>query len=230
MALPAPGRPGTPLDARVAALVAESLAPVPRASHVAAVDVDDLALIAGYIADVAASVQAGRGDNRAIPGDTAALQCQRPVASRAMIGGVPIAVRAERGTTSCYGDYEPCRPLCVLSRPGHASDLDITCITSVYGRGGPGTAPARRHANRPTTGHDWTLSTVSTTRTEARKAPRKTRTAPRRTPYPTDNCISICPRLASLVWPPGSASSRTTTQQEGFSARLARRSFPWAQR
>ena len=59
MALPTPGRPGTPLDARVAALVAESLAPVPRASHVAAVDVDDLALIAGYIADVAASVQAG---------------------------------------------------------------------------------------------------------------------------------------------------------------------------
>jgi hypothetical protein len=44
----------------VAALVAESLTPVPRASHVAAVDVDDLALITGYIAEVAASVQSGR--------------------------------------------------------------------------------------------------------------------------------------------------------------------------
>jgi hypothetical protein len=49
----------TPLEARVAALVAETLAPVPRPHHVAAVDVDDLALVAVYIADVAASVQAG---------------------------------------------------------------------------------------------------------------------------------------------------------------------------
>jgi hypothetical protein len=47
------------LEARVAALVAESLAPVPRASHVAAVDVDDLALAVDYIAEVAAAAHAG---------------------------------------------------------------------------------------------------------------------------------------------------------------------------
>jgi hypothetical protein len=52
--------PCVALEARVAALVAESLAPVPRASHVAAVDVDDLALVTGYMALVAGSVQSGR--------------------------------------------------------------------------------------------------------------------------------------------------------------------------
>jgi hypothetical protein len=48
------------LEARVAALVAESLAPVPRASHVAAVDVDDLAHAVDYIAEAAAAAQSGR--------------------------------------------------------------------------------------------------------------------------------------------------------------------------
>jgi hypothetical protein len=47
------------LEARVTALVAESLAPVPRASHTAAVDVDDLALAVDYMA--AAAVAARRG-------------------------------------------------------------------------------------------------------------------------------------------------------------------------
>lgn len=48
------------LEARVAALVAESLAPVPRASRVAAVDVDHLALVTAYVAEVAAAAHAGR--------------------------------------------------------------------------------------------------------------------------------------------------------------------------
>jgi hypothetical protein len=46
--------------ARVAVLEAERLAPVPRASHVAAVDVDDLALLAEYAAGAAVSAAAGR--------------------------------------------------------------------------------------------------------------------------------------------------------------------------
>jgi len=50
----------TALEARVAALVAESLAPVPRASHAVAVDVGHLALVVDYIADVAAASQSGR--------------------------------------------------------------------------------------------------------------------------------------------------------------------------
>lgn len=48
------------LEARVAALVAESLAPVPRASRVAAVDVDHLALVTAYVAEVAVAAHAGR--------------------------------------------------------------------------------------------------------------------------------------------------------------------------
>jgi hypothetical protein len=36
------------------------LAPVPRASHTAAVDVDDLALVAAYAADVAPPAASGR--------------------------------------------------------------------------------------------------------------------------------------------------------------------------
>jgi hypothetical protein len=47
------------LEARVAVLVAESLSPVPRASHVAAVDVDDLAMVVDYIAEAAAAAQSG---------------------------------------------------------------------------------------------------------------------------------------------------------------------------
>lgn len=50
----------TALEARVAALVAESLAPVPRASHAVAVDVGHLALVVDYIADVAVAAQSGR--------------------------------------------------------------------------------------------------------------------------------------------------------------------------
>jgi ABC-type glutathione transport system ATPase component len=52
--------PASALEARVAALVAESLAPVPRASHIAAVDVDHLALVVDYVAEVAAAAQSGR--------------------------------------------------------------------------------------------------------------------------------------------------------------------------
>jgi hypothetical protein len=48
------------LEARVAALVAESLTPVPRASHTVAVDAGDLAAVAGYLAEAAAAGRAGR--------------------------------------------------------------------------------------------------------------------------------------------------------------------------
>lgn len=48
------------LQARVAALVAESLTPVPRASRAAAVDVDHLALVVHYVAEVTAAAQSGR--------------------------------------------------------------------------------------------------------------------------------------------------------------------------
>jgi hypothetical protein len=48
------------LAAIVAVLEAERLAPVPRAGHVVAVDVDDLALVAEYAADAAAAAAAGR--------------------------------------------------------------------------------------------------------------------------------------------------------------------------
>jgi hypothetical protein len=48
------------LAAILAVLEAERLAPVPRASHVVAVDVDDLALVAAYAADAAASAASGR--------------------------------------------------------------------------------------------------------------------------------------------------------------------------
>ena len=48
------------LEARVAALVAESLTPVPRASHAVAVDAGDLALAVGYLAEAAAAARAGR--------------------------------------------------------------------------------------------------------------------------------------------------------------------------
>ena len=43
----------------MAALVAESLAPVPRASHAVGVDVDHLALVTAYVAEVAAAAHAG---------------------------------------------------------------------------------------------------------------------------------------------------------------------------
>jgi hypothetical protein len=48
------------LEARVAALVAESLAPVPRASRIAAVDVEDLALAVDYMAAAAVAARRGR--------------------------------------------------------------------------------------------------------------------------------------------------------------------------
>jgi hypothetical protein len=48
------------LAAILAVLEAERLAPVPRASHVVAVDVDDLALVAGYAADAAAAAASSR--------------------------------------------------------------------------------------------------------------------------------------------------------------------------
>jgi hypothetical protein len=48
------------LTAIVAVLEAERLAPVPRASHVVAVDADDLALVAEYAAHAAAAAASSR--------------------------------------------------------------------------------------------------------------------------------------------------------------------------
>jgi hypothetical protein len=58
------------LAARVAALEAERLAPVPRASHAIAVDVDDLALLTAFIADVIGAARLGRRPDIAMSGDT----------------------------------------------------------------------------------------------------------------------------------------------------------------
>jgi hypothetical protein len=58
------------LEARLAVLEAERLAPVPRASHVVAVDVDDLALAVDYLAEVAVAVRRGR-QPPAMSGDVA---------------------------------------------------------------------------------------------------------------------------------------------------------------
>ena len=63
------------LEARVAALVAESLIPVPRASRVAAVDVDHLALVVGYVAEAAAAAQSGR--RAPVMSADTAIACQR---------------------------------------------------------------------------------------------------------------------------------------------------------
>jgi hypothetical protein len=55
------GPPASPaLAAVVAVLEAERLAPVPRASHAVAVDVDDLALVTAYAAGAATAAAAGR--------------------------------------------------------------------------------------------------------------------------------------------------------------------------
>jgi hypothetical protein len=62
------------LEARLAALEAERLAPVPRASHVVGVDVDDLALVVGYIATIAA---ASRRSPVAVMSGDVAVACQR---------------------------------------------------------------------------------------------------------------------------------------------------------
>jgi hypothetical protein len=51
---------GPALAAVLAVLEAERLAPVPRATHAVAVDVDDLALVAAYAADAATAAAAGR--------------------------------------------------------------------------------------------------------------------------------------------------------------------------
>jgi hypothetical protein len=48
------------IAARLAVLEAERLAPVPRASHAAAVDVDDLAMVTAYAAGAAAAAGSGR--------------------------------------------------------------------------------------------------------------------------------------------------------------------------
>lgn len=55
---------------RVAVLEAERLVPVPRASRTAAVDVDDVALVAAYAAGAAAAAAAGRRPE-AMSADTA---------------------------------------------------------------------------------------------------------------------------------------------------------------
>jgi hypothetical protein len=62
------------LEARVAALVAESLTPVPRASRAVAVDAGDLALVTGYMAEAAAAASAGRGAPRMDAAAAAAWQ------------------------------------------------------------------------------------------------------------------------------------------------------------
>ena len=48
------------IAAQVALLEAQRLIPVPRATHSVAVDVDDLALVVDYAADVAAAAGDGR--------------------------------------------------------------------------------------------------------------------------------------------------------------------------
>ena len=58
------------LAARIAALEAERLAPVPRASHVIGVDVDDLALAVEYLAEIATALARGHRPP-AMRGDTA---------------------------------------------------------------------------------------------------------------------------------------------------------------
>jgi hypothetical protein len=58
------------LAARIAALEAERLAPVPRASHVIGVDVDDLALAVSYLAEVVTAAARGHRPP-AMSGDTA---------------------------------------------------------------------------------------------------------------------------------------------------------------
>lgn len=58
------------LAARIAALEAERLAPVPRASHVIGVDVDDLALAMDYLAEVVTAARCGRKPPE-MSGDTA---------------------------------------------------------------------------------------------------------------------------------------------------------------
>lgn len=58
------------LAARLAALEAERLAPVPRATHAVAVDVDDLALLADYTAAVL-SASTARTSVPPMSGDTA---------------------------------------------------------------------------------------------------------------------------------------------------------------
>jgi hypothetical protein len=45
---------------RIAALEAERLTPVPRASHVVGVDVDDLALAVAYLTEAATAAMHGR--------------------------------------------------------------------------------------------------------------------------------------------------------------------------
>jgi hypothetical protein len=66
------GRAAHPaLPARPDAPEAERLAPVPRASHTLAVDVEDLALVTAYIAGVAAAKPQGRKPEP-MSGDTAA--------------------------------------------------------------------------------------------------------------------------------------------------------------
>lgn len=58
------------LAARIAALEAERLAPVPRASHVIGVDADDLALAIEYLAEVVTAAARGHRPP-AMSGDTA---------------------------------------------------------------------------------------------------------------------------------------------------------------
>lgn len=62
------------IAARVAVLEAERLAPVPRASHLAAVDVDDLALVSAYAAGAATAAASGRRPEAMSAGTAVAWQ------------------------------------------------------------------------------------------------------------------------------------------------------------
>jgi hypothetical protein len=59
------------LAARIASLEAERLNPVPRANRSIAVDVDDLALLTAFVADVLAAASPGRKQDVVMSGDTA---------------------------------------------------------------------------------------------------------------------------------------------------------------
>jgi hypothetical protein len=73
--------PAAVIMARLEALEAERLAPVPRASHVVAVDVDDLALVTDYAAAAASAARRGRKPE-AMSGDTAVAWQRLDTAAR----------------------------------------------------------------------------------------------------------------------------------------------------
>lgn len=77
------------LTARVAVLEAERLAPVPRASHAIAVDIDDLALLTAFVADVIAAARPGRRQDIAMSGATSVAWQRLDAAVRGHAGAGP---------------------------------------------------------------------------------------------------------------------------------------------